>query len=133
MTHATQLMIGISLVTIPTIIYGGLTVLWIVTNGAAGTHGPPALTDMQKSLYRAGHAHAGVLMLFGLLLQLFIDVAQLGTLEWPARLAAPAAVVLVSGGFFGLAHARAMRWLVYGGAFALAACTIVVGVGMLGA
>ena len=55
-----RLMIGITLITIPTIVYGGLTVLGVVTSGAAGAPGPEALTPLQMALYRAGHAHAGV-------------------------------------------------------------------------
>jgi hypothetical protein len=54
-------MTGATLVTVPSIIYGGLVVLGVVTGGSAGLPVGVALTPVQVSLYRAGHAHAGVL------------------------------------------------------------------------
>jgi hypothetical protein len=63
MSRDTRLMLGITLLTVPTIVYGGLTMLNIVSGGAYGTPGPSHLTSEQMAYYRAGHAHAGVLMI----------------------------------------------------------------------
>ena len=131
MTAATKLMLGLSLIVVPTIIFGGLTLLGVVSDGAFGTPGPRDLTPVQQAFYRAGHAHAGVLLILSLILQISIDHARLGALEWPIRIAAPAAAVLVSGGFFGVAHLPALAVLLYTGAALVAAVTLGVGIGLL--
>ncbi|ABS26865.1 hypothetical protein [Anaeromyxobacter sp. Fw109-5] len=131
MSVASRLMIGITLLTVPTIVFGGLTVLGVVTAGEAGLPGP-ALTPLQATLYRAGHAHAGVLVILSLVLQLLLDHARLGQgTAWSARVAAPLAAILVPGGFFGLAHAPPLRVLLYAGAALIAYATLTAGVGLL--
>jgi hypothetical protein len=132
MSPDARLMCGISLILIPTIVYGGLTVLGIVSGGVYGTPGPKNLSPSQVVFYRAGHAHAGVLTLLALFLQIGIDNARIPhPVVWPIRVAAVAAALLVSGGFFGLAHVRALRGLLYTGAALLAATTLIVGAGLI--
>src|SRR5262245_25856380 len=63
MSSDARLMCGLTLVLVPTIVYGGLTVLNVITNGMLGTPGPRKLSESQVAFYRAGHAHAGVLTL----------------------------------------------------------------------
>ena len=53
---------GILLLTILAVEYGGVTVLRIV-------RGRQPATELQKTFARAGHAHAGVLVLFALITQ----------------------------------------------------------------
>ena len=106
MSPDTRLLCGLSLILIPTIVYGGLTVLGVVSNRLMGIPGPSNLSATQIALYRAGHAHAGVLTLLAMLLQIAIDYAAIpGSLVWPVRVGAIAASILVSGGFFAVAHA----------------------------
>ncbi len=82
--------------------------------------------------FRAGHAHAGVLVILSLVLQMALDHARLAaTCGWAARVAAPLAAILVSGGFFGLAYSPAFRVLLYGGAAFAAYATLATGVGLL--
>jgi hypothetical protein len=54
-----KLVSGITLLLIPTIMYGGWTLLGILTHGEAAP-GNFKLNDTQWALWRAGHAHAGV-------------------------------------------------------------------------
>jgi hypothetical protein len=132
MSSAARLMMGITLLTVPTIVYGGLTVLGVVTSGAAGMSPGIALSPSQVTLYRAGHAHAGVLVILSLVLQLALDHAALPRwTTWSARVAAPLAAALVSGGFFGLAHLPALRALLYAGAALLVFATLTSGIGLL--
>jgi hypothetical protein len=131
MSRTTQIMIGISLLLVPTIIYGGLTLLGVVSAGAFGAPAPRSLTAQQQAFYRAGHAHAGVLLILSLILQILIDHARLGALVWPARIAAPAGALLVSAGFFGVAHLPVLRAVLYSGASLVAATTLAVGIGLL--
>ena len=103
-----------------------------VSNGVFGTPGPKNLSPTQISFYRAGHAHAGVLTLLALFLQIGADYAALPqVVVWPVRIGAVAAALLVSGGFFGVAHARALRGLLYLGAALVAATTLTVGIGLI--
>jgi hypothetical protein len=132
MSHDARIMCGLTLILVPTIVYGGLTVLGIVTSRAMGAPGPDKLSSSQVAFYRAGHAHAGVLAILSLFLQIAIDYAVIPqSLVWPARLGALAAALLVSGGFFAAAHMRALRIVLYSGAAVLAAVTLTVGVGLL--
>ena len=132
MSPAARLMCEISLILIPTIIYGGLTILGVISKGAFGMPGPRNLTSSQIAFYRAGHAHAGVLTLLALFLQIAVDYAAMpNQLIWPVRVGAVAAALLVSGGFFASAHARALRGLLYTGAALVAATTLTVGIGLI--
>jgi hypothetical protein len=132
MSPDTRLMCGISLILIPTIVYGGLTVLGVISNRLMGAPGPADLSVTQIAFYRAGHAHAGVLTLLALFLQIAVDYAAIPSLlVWPVRAAAIAASVLVSGGFFAVAHARSLRFVLYIGAVLVATTTLTVGVGLI--
>ena len=132
MSSDSRLMCGLTLVLVPTIVYGGLTVLNIITNGMLGTPGPMHLSESQIAFYRAGHAHAGVLTLLALFIQLAVDNASLPPfLVWPIRIGAIAAAILVSGGFFAVAHVRSLRFLLYAGAFLVAIVTLATGIGLI--
>ena len=133
LSREARLMVGLTLLTVPTIMYGGLTLLGMLTRGTVGLTPPPLqLNDTQWALFRAGHAHAGVWLLFSLVIQVLLDAATLSSaLRWIARVSAPLAAILISGGFFGLAFDTAFRALSYLGALALALSVIVTGVGLL--
>jgi hypothetical protein len=132
MSPDTRLMFGLSLILIPTIVYGGLTVLGVVTNRLMGSPGPTHPSPTQVAFYRAGHAHAGVLTLLAILLQIAVDYAALpSSMVWPVRVGAMAASSLVSGGFFAVAHTRSLRIVLYTGAALVAATTLTVGIGLV--
>ena len=132
MSPAARLMCGLSLILVPTIVYGGLTVLGVVTNRQLGTPGPKNLSASQIAFYRAGHAHAGALRLLALFLQIAVDHAALPpSFIWPVRVGAIAAAILVAGGFFGLAHSRSLRVLLYTGAVLATLTTLTVGIGLI--
>ena len=132
MSYEARWMCGLTLILVPTIVYGGLTVLGIVTQRLMGPPAPENLTADQITFYRAGHAHAGVLAILSLFLQIAIDYSATPTaFRWPLRIGALAAALLISGGFFGAAHMRALRILLYLGAAVLTAVTLTVGIGLL--
>ena len=132
MSPEARFMCGISLILIPTIVYGGLTVLGVVSAQRFGAPGPKTLSGEQISFYRAGHAHAGVLTLLAVFIQIALDYVALPlSLVWPLRIAAIGSSILVSGGFFGVAHWRSLRIILYAGAFLLAATTLTVGIGLI--
>jgi hypothetical protein len=98
MTDATKLMAGLLLITVTTIEYGGTFLLGLLSGKQ------PEFTDFQRSLFRAGHAHAGVLVILALVSLLFTEQTKLSTpIAWAVRVGFVAAPVLVSAGFFGAA------------------------------
>jgi len=128
-----RLIAGITLIAVPSIMYGGLVLLGILTTGSAGiVPGDLQLDDTQWALFRAGHAHAGVWVILSLVVQVLLDSATLSAgLTWAARIGAPLAAIAISGGFFGLAFAPGFRALIYLGAAVLAFAVITTGVGLL--
>jgi hypothetical protein len=133
LTRDAKLLTGIILLTLPTVQYGGLALLGMLTHGAAGTGGEQAVLDgTQMALFRGGHAHAGVWLLLSLILQVLLDVAKLPTsTKWLARVAAPVGTLALSGGFFGLAFKPEFRFLMYFGALAMLCSLLLTGVGLL--
>ena len=122
---------GILLLSIVAVESGGLYMLRIVRRQQ------PA-TGFQISFSRAGHAHAGVLVVFGLVCQLYADTIGLGQpLASIARSGVPLAAILMPTGFF-LSSAGAGRtepnrfiWLVYAGAVSLTVGVVTLGIGVL--
>jgi hypothetical protein len=122
---------GILLLALVTIETGGIY-LTRVAQGAV------PLTEFQKSFARAGHAHAGVLVILSLVIQLYVDVSGLtGFGEWVARSAVPLAAILMPAGFFfssmgqGRDKPNQLIWLVWIGALLLAAGVTTLGLGLL--
>jgi hypothetical protein len=81
-------------IALPTVMYGGYSLLHLINRDNA-------LTEFQVRWFRAGHAHAGVLVLMSLLYYTFMDKTGLS----PTVKHASCALLLVgilgqSGGFF---------------------------------
>jgi hypothetical protein len=133
LSREARLVAGVTLLTVPTIMYGGATLLGTLTKGAAGiSPGNLALDQTQWALFRAGHAHAGVWVVLSLVIQVLLDSAALSRkLKWLARVAAPLAAVAISGGFFGLAYNPNFKWLLYFGAACLVVVVLLTGAGLL--
>ena len=119
----------LSLVTVET---GGLYMVRVATSRA----GP--LTPFQVAFSRAGHAHAGVLLILALLCILFTEATDLsGFWLWVSRTGVAAAALLMPAGFFlsswGQGRDRPNRFilLVYAGAAVLALSLLVLGIGLL--
>lgn len=103
MTNEARKISGYILLTVPTIIYGGYFLLTVLS----GQQEHLQLTDFQKSMFRAGHAHAGVLVILALVAQLLADHASLSNRwKWVARLAFPISAIAISLGFFAAAIGR---------------------------
>lgn len=133
MTANAKLISGIILLTIPTIQYGGYFLLTILS-GKAGL----PLTDFQKAMFRAGHAHAGVLVILSLIAQYLIDQANLSpSAEWFLRIGFPLAAILVSGGFFAasagtnVTRPNSYIFILYLGVALLAAVLVYLGVALI--
>lgn len=134
MTSAAKLMVGIILLTVPTIQYGGYFLLRSLIDPHSGYMTNP----LRQNLFRAGHAHAGVLVILSLLCQLLVDQAQLPTsVGWLVRAGVPLSAILLPMGFFfsvlspGATQPNRAIYLVYAGAIALLASVVTLGIGVL--
>jgi hypothetical protein len=97
MTRESRMLAGVLLVIIPTVMYGGLSLLFFLTRGAAGYVDNP----LRHDLFRAGHAHAGVYLVLSLVMLRYVDEAMLSPIwKWMARLGAPIAAILIPAAFF---------------------------------
>jgi hypothetical protein len=133
-TAAARRMIAITLLTVPTIAYGGLTVLAVLTSNQHGLApaGAVELTSLQQPLFRAGHAHAGVLIILSVVLQILLDWTALAErARWLLRITALAAPILMSGGFFGIAYSGRLIGVLYAGAACLVVAVVLTGIGLL--
>jgi hypothetical protein len=123
---------GVLLLSLLAVEWGGTFVLRVTSGGV------PA-TDLQRRLYRAGHAHAGVLVTLGLVTVLFTEATRLtGFWAQVARGGVPLAAVLMSAGFFlagagrGRTSPRRAGLVVLGvGAVALAAGAATLGIALI--
>lgn len=127
-TRTTAAILILALVTVET---GGVYLVGLV-------RGALPATPFQVSFARAGHAHAGVLLILSLVGLLYADAAGLdGALGAVARSGIPAAALLMPGGFFFSSMGREVTRpnraiaLVYIGAVSLAAGLVALGVGLL--
>jgi hypothetical protein len=134
MTPAAKLMCGLILITIPTIQFGGYFLLKILS----GKMSQLALTPFQKSMFRAGHAHAGVLVILSLVCELLTDAAALNTtVTWLVRAGVPFSTILISGGFFAAAagnnRTTPNKWIaiLYVGVLLLALSVLTLGIGLV--
>lgn len=127
------LMTGITLLIVPTIMYGGWTLLGVLMRGAVGgSAGGLHLDETQWALWRAGHAHAGVWTILSLVLQILLDSARLSAgLMWVARISAPVSAVALSGALFGLAFSVAFSPLLYLGICLMLIALVTTGIGLL--
>jgi len=97
MTDATKLIAGL-LIAVTTIEFGCTFLL----RNLLGKH--PEFTELRRSMFRAGHAHAEALVILALVALVFTDQAGLPVpIESAVRIGLAAAFVLVSAGFFGAA------------------------------
>ena len=125
---------GVLLVVFPTVVFGGASLLWHWITARTDYYDHP----LRRSLWRAGHAHAGVLLLLSLIALLLVDHAELGD-GWKqvVRATFPAAALLLPIAYFlSIVRPDAERPnrlinLAYVGAGVLTVGMLTLGVGLL--
>lgn len=131
LSREARLVSAITLLVVPTIMYGGWTLLGILTRGTVSPSANIHLDETQWALWRAGHAHAGVWTLLSLLLQIFLDSARLSSrAKWLARISAPLSAVLLAAGLFGVSVSAGFRWLIYLGVLSLLTALLLAALGL---
>jgi len=133
MTAPSRRLAGILLIIMPTVVLGGASVLTLLVND-------PAYADnaLRQDLWRAGHAHGGVLLVLSLIALRYVDDAALAErTRWFVRLAFPTAAVMLPLAFFlsvldpDATEPNALVNLAYLGAVLLVAAMITLGMGLI--
>ena len=134
MSRESRMLAGVLLVVIPTVMFGGLTLLGALIGNAPGYNDNP----LRHDLWRAGHAHAGVYLILSLVMLRYVDEALLSPFwKWIARTGAPVAAILIPAAFFlsvaspGAKEPNGLMNLAYVGAIFLAAAVLTLGVGLI--
>jgi hypothetical protein len=124
---------GILLIILPTVMFGGVSILGLLIGDPAYMENP-----LRQDLWRAGHAHAGVLLILSLVALRYVDEARLSErLKGLVRSFLPAAAILMPAAFFlsvlqpDARQPNGFIYLVYVGASLLAIGVVVLGVGLL--
>ena len=133
LSDASRVLAGILCLSLVTVESGGLLMFRIV-------RGQQPATPIQQAFFRAGHAHAGVYLILGLVAQVLVDATTLsGVAEWVARAFIPVAALLLPGGFFlsvikpGTTEPNRLVALVPAGGVVLAIGLATLGIGLLAA
>jgi len=133
MSPTTRRHAGILLLVLPAVIYGGVSILTLLI-------GDPAYmrNRLRQDLWRAGHAHAGVLLVLSLVALYYVEQANLSDrLKRLVSSAIPTAAVLLPAAFFlsvlspDATKPNPLIYLAYVGAVLLAGALVVLGVGLI--
>ena len=124
---------GISLLIFPTVLYGGFSLLTMLIGDPNYMANP-----LRQNLFRAGHAHAGVLLVLSLVALRYVDEAKLSPFwkQW-VRSAIPSAAIFLPAAFFfsvlspHATHTNGFIYLAYVGAIVLAISLLVLGWGLV--
>jgi drug/metabolite transporter superfamily protein YnfA len=134
MSRETRMTAGVLLVVLPSVMYGGLSILGLLTQRSQGF----VDNSLRHDLWRAGHAHAGVYLVLSLVMLRYVDEALLSPLwKWIARTGAPIAAILIPAAFFlsvaspTATEPNGLLNLAYIGALFLAAAVLSLGIGLI--
>jgi hypothetical protein len=98
MSDASRWMIALAFISLPTIAFGGSFLLTLLKRQV----GTENITDIQREYFRAGHAHAGVLVTIAIIGQLVLDYSRFQDWAvWLIRIGLFISPLLISAGFFG--------------------------------
>jgi len=133
MSNESRRLAGILLIALPTVMFGGVSVLSLLIGDPKYMENP-----LRQDLWRAGHAHAGVWLMLALVALRYVDEAELSNaMKWVVRGSFPIAAILVPAAFFLSVispDARApngLIYLAYVGAVVLAVGALVLGIGLV--
>lgn len=133
MTPESRRMAGILLVVMPTVVLGGVSVLSLLIGDPRYMENP-----LRQNLWRAGHAHAGVLLILSLVALRYVDEAQLSDgSKRIVRTSIPSAAILLPLAFFcsvlspDATAPNYLIYLAYVGAVVLVIGLLVLGIGLI--
>lgn len=133
MSPESRRLAGILLVVLPTVVFGGVSILSLLI-------GDPAYmeNELRQDLWRAGHAHAGVLLILSLVALRYVDEAHLtARSRGLVRTLIPTSAILLPMAFFfsvlspDATDPNGFIYLAYIGAVVLSVGLITLGVGLI--
>jgi uncharacterized protein YacL len=126
-------MAGILIIVLPAVVYGGVSILSLLINDPTYIQNP-----LRQNLWRAGHAHAGVLLLLALISLRYVDDANLSkNLKRVVRESIPISAILLPVGFFlsvlepTATEPNGLIYLAYIGAIILTIGLLILGIGLI--
>lgn len=133
MSPETRRHAGILIIIIPTVVYGGVSILGFLVNDPAYMQNP-----LRQDLFRAGHAHAGVLLILSLLALIYVDEANLSK-TWKRIVSStiPLSAIFLPAAFFfsvlepGAEKPNGLINLAYIGAVCLVIGLLALGIGLV--
>jgi hypothetical protein len=133
MTNKSRRLAGILLIVLPTVLYGGVSILGFLVNDPRYMQNP-----LRQDLFRAGHAHAGVLLILSLVVLKYVDDANLKE-NWKSlvRYCIPLSAIFLPAAFFfsvlrpDATEPNSFIYLAYVGAVILALGLLVLGIGLV--
>lgn len=130
MRTPTKLLPAIAFFALVTVEFGGWSLLGLI--------GTDTLSPFEERFFRAGHAHAGTLLVLSLVAFVFLDRTSFSVgVQWTVGTALLAGIIMQSGGFFlhmlvGSEGAESIGTMVTrAGALVLAGSLITLGIGVL--
>jgi uncharacterized membrane protein len=133
MSPQSRMVAGILLILLPAVAFGGTSILSLLISDPSY-----AQNDLRQDLWRAGHAHAGVLLVLSLVALRYVDEATLPEgMKTLVRHSIPAAAILLPIAFFlsvlspDATKPNALIYLAYVGALSLAVGLLVLGIGLI--
>jgi hypothetical protein len=124
---------GIVFIVLPTVMFGGVSILRLLIGDPDYMANP-----LRQDLWRAGHAHAGVLLILSLVAFFYVDQARLSArLKAWVRTLIPASAILLPAAFFlsvlspDAHEPNALINLAYVGGLSLATGVLILGFGLL--
>jgi hypothetical protein len=133
MSNESRRVAGVLLIVLPTVVLGGASLLTLLI-------GDPDYMEnaLRQDLWRAGHAHAGVLLILSLVSLRYVDEAALSDgVKRFVRWSIPAAAILLPVAFFlsvlspQVQEPNRLIYLAYVGALLVIAGTLTLGVGLV--
>lgn len=133
MSPASRISAAVLLILLPTVILGGVSILTLLIRDPRYRQNP-----LRQQLWRAGHAHAGVLLILSLVALLYVDQTDL-TDGWKniVRMAIPASAIFLPAAYFlsvispDATKPNGLINLAYVGAASLTIGLLVLGIGLL--
>jgi hypothetical protein len=133
MAYESRCLAGILLVVLPSVMFGGVSILSLLIGDPTYMQNP-----LRQDLWRAGHAHAGVWLILALVALRYVDEANLSNvMKWLVRGSIPIAAILIPAAFFlsvlspDAKAPNGLIYLAYAGAIVLALGVLVLGVGLV--
>lgn len=133
MSRDSRRLAGILFIVLPAVMFGGVSILRLLITDPAYME-----NSLRQDLWRAGHAHAGVLLILSLVALRYVDEARLTErMKSAVRHFLPVSAILLPAAFFlsvlepDAREPNGFIYLAYIGALLLAVGVVTLGVGLL--